>query len=75
MNKKLAEIATLMNMASMMSSDYSRPEPENNHAVKKYSKEDNPQYRTEPTRKQKWAATTGRKVKHKKAHRGPKGGR
>ena len=74
-NKKLAEIAALMTMTSMMSPDYDRSEFENNHAVKKYSKEDNPQYRTEPTRKQKWAATTGRKVKHKKAHRGPKGKR
>lgn len=72
MNKKLAEIAALMSMASMMSPDYNRPEPENNRAVKKYSKEDNPQYRAEPTRKQKLAAA-GRKVKHKKAHRGPKG--
>ena len=75
MDKKLAEIAALMTMTSMMSPDYGRPEPENNHAVKKYSKEDNPQYRTEPTRKQKLAATTGRKVKHKKTHRGPKGKR
>lgn len=75
MDKKLAEIAALMTMTSMMSPDYDRSEFENNCAVKKYSKEDNPQYRTEPTRKQKWAATTGRKVKHKKTHRGPKGKR
>ena len=75
MNKKLAEIAALMTMTSLMSREDNRSEFENNRAVKKYSKENNPQYRTEPTRKQKLAATTGHKVKHKKAHRGPKGKR
>ena len=67
------KIATLYGSIGMFENIPSHEEYEF-HETKKYDKTQNPQYRTEMTRKQRIASQKGIKTKHKKAHRNKPGG-
>lgn len=71
--KKLITRLTLLSTYGMFGNIPSHEEYEFN-ITKKYDKTQNPQYRTEMTKKQRIASQKGIKTKHKKAHRNKPGG-
>lgn len=72
-NKLGMKIATMYSSIGILENIPSHKEYEFNITTK-YNKTQNPQYRTEMTRKQRIASQKGIKTKHKKAHRNKPGG-
>ena len=68
------KIATLYSMSTFGMYGEVQPKEYKSSDTTKYDKTQNPQYRTEMTRKQRIASQKGIKTKHKKAHRNKPGG-